>query len=240
MDGDERGNVMNPWVGGFRVARYRAFRYVPGGLLWVINHSAPLLVGLLLKAIFDRISQGGSVAHGALPLLAVLAGVEVGRAVIFWSAASAWPGWTQGIAAWLRGNLLDSVLCAPGSPSQRLPGSPGEAVGRFRDDVEDLMWFVDVWVDVVGGLVFTGVALAIMLSISWTVTLVVILPLVAVAAGTRAISQRIRLYHSRMRQSGSSVTAFLGELFAGTLALKTAGAEARTIDRFRAKNAERA
>src|SRR5437899_9432842 len=140
----------------------------------------------------------------------------------------------------MRANLLESVLVAPGAAGDRLPGTSGEAVGRFRDDVEDLVWFVDVWVDVAGGVLFTAVAFAVMFAIDWTVTLVVILPLVAVAIGTRGVSHLIRRYHARMRQSGSSVTAFVADLFAGVLALKTSGGEDRAIERFRARNAARA
>jgi ATP-binding cassette subfamily B protein len=131
------------------------------------------------------------------------------------------------------------VLCAPGPPSDRLPASPGEAVGRFRDDVEDLIWFVDVWVDVAGGLVFTLAAVAVMATRNWLVTLVVVVPLVGVLLATRWLSQLVRRNHQQMREQGSSVTDFVADLFAGVLTLKTAGAEDRALARFRERNARR-
>src|SRR5207302_4394148 len=56
---------VNPWVGGFRIAKYRPKWYVGGGLLWVMYHSLPVLTGIVLKAVFDRVSEGGSAPHGA-------------------------------------------------------------------------------------------------------------------------------------------------------------------------------
>ncbi|MDQ1397943.1 MAG: ATP-binding cassette, subfamily bacterial, partial [Acidimicrobiaceae bacterium] len=234
------GRDLTTWAAGLRVAGYRKSRYIPVGSLWVLMHSLPVLSGLVLKAVFDRVSQGGSATSGALPLLAVFVAAEAGRAVIVWGALVAWPSWWQWVAAWMRANLLSSVLVAPGSPAARMPGSAGEAVARFRDDVEDVVWFVDLWVDVAGGVVFTVAAVVIMLAISPLVTIVAVLPLVVVATGTRALSRLIRRYHGAERASGSSVTAFVADLFAGILTLKTAGAEAAALDRFRQRNAARA
>ena len=240
--GPAMGDTTRPlgtWRAGGLVAVYRITRYVPGGLGWAATHSLPLVTGLVLKAVFDRISGSRPATAGALSLLAVLVAAEVGRALVFWAAMVTWPSWWQAIAAWVRANALESVLVAPGPPSTRLPASPGEAVARFRDDVEDLVWFVDVWVDVAGGVVFTAVALAIMITISPLTTLMVVLPLLGVMAGTRGLSHLIRRYHQRMRESGASVTDLVADLFAGALTLKTAGAEDRALARFRERNARR-
>ena len=195
---------LGAWGAGVRIAVFRLRRYLPGGLLWALNQSLPLVTGLILKAVFDRVSGAQPADTSALSLLAVLVGAELARAVVFWSAMASWPGWWQVIAAWIRANVLESVLCAAGPPSTRLPASPGEAIGRFRDDVEDMIWFVDVWVDVAGGVIFTAAALTVMVSISPFVTLVVVLPLMGVLGATRGLSHLVRRYHLRMREQGSS------------------------------------
>jgi ATP-binding cassette subfamily B protein len=100
-------------------------------------------------------------------------------------ALSFWPGWVFPIAAWIRANLLESLLRAPGPLAGRLPASAGEAVARFRDDVEDLVWFVDGWVDITGAVVFTVASLVVMVRISPLVTVVAVVPLVGVMAATR-------------------------------------------------------
>jgi ATP-binding cassette subfamily B protein len=224
---------------GWALATYLPSRYVPGGACWALNHSLPLLTGLVLKAIFDRVSGGPDVAGAALGLVAVLVACEVLRAVIFYGALLLWPAWWHTCFALVRTNLLASILQDRVPPSVRLPGSPAEAVGRFREDVEDLVWFVDVWVDIVGGIVFTVAALVVMVRIDARITLVVILPMVAVVVGTRLLSHRIRRYHEGLRQAGATVGSLVAELFTNVLAVKVGGAEAVAMGRLRAENARR-
>jgi len=229
----------SPWRAGGRLAWYRKAIYFSGGALWSMVGFLPALSGLALKGAFDRIAPGNASHHSAVALLAVFVGVEMARALCFAGGMMLWPYWWRVVEAWMRANLLESVVCAPDAVAHRLPASAGDAVGRFRDDTEDLVWFTDVWVDVAGAALFTIVALAVMLSISPLVTVVVVLPLIGVVITTRALSHTIRLHHGTMRQSGTSVTGFVGDLFGGALALKAAGAEARAVARFGARNRER-
>jgi ATP-binding cassette subfamily B protein len=227
------------WRAGVEVARYLPRRYLLGGFMWMLVHSLPLLTGLVLKALFDRVADGSRPGDGALALVAVFVVVEAVRAVEFYGAVLVWPLWWHTIYALVRTNLLASVLEDRMPPSARLPGSAAEAVGRFREDVSDLVWFVDVWVDVFGGVVFTALALAIMLRIDARITLVVVLPMVAVVVGTRLLSRRIRRYHEATRQAGATVSALVGELFANVLAVKVAGSERAAVARLRTENASR-
>jgi hypothetical protein len=109
------------------MARHRLRRYLLGGSLWALNHSLPLVTGLLLETVFDRVS-GLQPAYGTgLALLAALVAAELGRAAVLWSALVCWPGWWQPVGAWIRANLLESVLRAPGPLAGRLPASTGDA-----------------------------------------------------------------------------------------------------------------
>jgi len=230
---------LRTWRAGWSVASYLPSRYVPGGAFWALNHSLPIFVGLVLKAIFDRVSQGPDVAGTALGLVGVLVAVELLRALAFYGALLLWPAWWHTVFALVRTNLLGSILQDREPPAVRLPGSPAEAVGRFREDVSDLIWFVDVWVDVIGGVVFTVAAFFIMVRIDARITLVVVLPMVAVVITTRLLSRRIRLYHERFRQAGATVGSLVAELFTNVLAVKVAGTSEVAIQRLRDENAER-
>ena len=227
------------WRLGLRVATFMPRRYLFGGLLWNLVHVLPLLVGLALKAIFDRIETGSTAGDGALVLVAVYFAIEALRAFEFWAAIVVWPLWWNSVVALMRGNLLSSLLRDRTPPARRLPGSAAEAVGRFREDVLDVVWFVDVWVDVAGGIVFSVAALWIMARIDPLITLVVIVPMVAVVIGTRLLSRRIRKYHEATRQSGANVSSLVGELFSNVLAVKVAGAERVALRRLREENATR-
>src|SRR5205814_6232192 len=120
------------------------------------------------------------------------------------------------------------------------PGSAGEAIGRARDDVEDVVWFVDNWVDGLGFVVFAVVSVAVMAAISPLVTVVVVVPLVAVGVATRVLSARIRRYHRDERASGATVTSFVADLFSSVVTIKAAGGEDAAVATFRAYNRVRA
>jgi ATP-binding cassette subfamily B protein len=230
--------TVRPWGAGAALARYLPSRYFPGGAFWALHHTMPLFVGLVLKAIFDRVGQAhvATAAPGALGLVAVLVAVELTQALVFYAALLTWPLWWHTMFALVRTNLLASILRDRVPPSVRLPGSPAEAVGRFREDVSDLVWFVDIWVDVAGGAVFTVAAIVIMARIDPLITLVVVVPMLAVVVGTRLLSRRIRKYHEAFRQAGATVGSLVAELFTNVLAVKVTGAEAVAMQRLRDEN----
>jgi len=238
---DQRVSAPPPhvWASGWSIATYMPGRYVLGGTFWALSHSMPLLTGLALKLIFDRVSQGPAAANGALALVGVLVAAELLRAFVFYGALLLWPLWWHSVFALVRSNLLRSILKDRVPPSVRLPGSGAEAVARFREDVADLIWFVDIWVDVAGGVLFTTVAMIIMWRIDARITLVVLVPMVAVVVTTRLLSRRIRKYHEAFRAAGASVSGLVGELFANALALKVAGAESVAMGRLRSQNSAR-
>ncbi|HUP86309.1 MAG TPA: ABC transporter ATP-binding protein [Acidimicrobiales bacterium] len=230
---------VHAWRSGAAVATYLPSRYFSGGSCWALHHAVPVLTGLVLKAIFDRVGGGPSTASAALGLVGVLVAVEAMQALIFYAALLLWPAWWHTVFALVRTNLLGSILEDRVPPSVRLPGSPAEAVGRFREDVSDLVWFVDIWVDVAGGVLFTVVALVIMVRIDPLITLVVALPMLAVVGVTRFLSRRIRAYHEAFRQAGATVGSLVAELFSNVLAVKAGGAEDVAMQRLRAENAHR-
>ncbi len=227
------------WASGYRVARFYPRRYLSGGTLWALVALLPLFPGLLLKAAFDRIAPGTDASGSALSFLALLAGVEFTRSAVLFSSLTAWTRWWSTVTTWIRGNLLRAVLRGPGPPGERLPGSPGEAIGRFRDDVSDIVWLTDGWVDLAGAVVLGVAGIAVMLSIDGLLTLMVVLPSVSVVFVTRWLGNRIRRIHRGLRQSGAAVTAFVADVFSSAQTLKTAGAEDRAIARFHKLNTSR-
>jgi ATP-binding cassette subfamily B protein len=228
------------WLVTGRMAALTLRRYLGGGLLWTLFFATPLLTGLFLKGLFDQLSGDRIVSlDAALWLCAAFVAVEVARGAVFWAALNVWPYWWNGAEATLRANTLRSVLTARGPAASRLPHSSGEAVARFRDDVRDLVVLTDNLVDITGALLFSAGAFAIMMTIDPVITLVLLLPLTAVLIMNRVLSAVIRRVHARARELGAVVTAYIGETFAGVLAVKTAGAEAAVLARLREHNRRR-
>lgn len=239
MSDADLADYAGTWRRGRRLAASLPGRYVVGGSLWAAHHVLPLFTGLVLQRLFDGVSTGSAAGDGALALVAVYVAMEVVKAVEFYAAIVVWPLWWHTAAALLRTNVLRSVLKDRVPPAVRVPGSAAEATGRFREDVFDVVWFVDIWVDVTGGLVFTVAALSIMARIDALITAVVVVPMVAVVLTTRLLSRRIRRYHEQTRAAGASVGGLIGEVLSNVLALKAAGTEAPAMRRLRTMNAAR-
>lgn len=228
------------WLMVRRLAGVSPGRYVAGGLLWVLFWVVPVLTGLLLKRLFDQLSGAqAATLDAALWLCAAFVAVEAVRGATFWVATMLWPYWWQGAETTLRVNILNSVLTARGPVASRLPHSSGEAVSRVRDDIHDLVALTDRFVDLTGAVLFSAAAFAIMASIDPVITVALVLPLLLVLILNRLLAAAIRRVHSRARQLGAAVTAFIGETFAGVLAIKTAGAEPAVLARLREHNRRR-
>lgn len=230
---------LGTWAAGLRVARHRGRLFVGFGWLWAANAVFPLATGLVLKVVFDRVTGAAPAYASALSWLALLVAVEVGRGVMTWAAFAFWPHWWWGVGTLLRTNLLWSVVCAPGPPVDRLPASSGEALGRFRDDVDDVVMFVDIWVDVTGAVLMVAAAIAVMGTVNPLATVAVAGSLAGVLVANSRLGAWVERSHRSVRERGSSVTDLVADLFSGVLTLKTAGAEERALERFAARNAVR-
>jgi ATP-binding cassette, subfamily B, bacterial len=220
-----------------RLARFDLRRFVIGGLLWQPVSVLPLISGLVLELLFDRISHGRLLnLHQAWWLCGAFVGVELARGV---SMAVAWTYgvyWWDAAATVLRGNILRSLLSAPGPAAGRLPGSSGESVSRLRDDVASLVDFVDQFIALTGALLFAIGAFVIMARIDPRITLVLVVPMVAVAVLSTAASATVKRLHRAAQASGAAVTGYLGEIFANVLAIKAAGAESPVLQRLNRHN----
>src|SRR3954468_14275352 len=131
----------------------------------------------------------------------------------------------------LRRNLLARILSRPGA--QAVPESPGEALNRFRDDIDEItgsfMWFNDM----IAFAIFSIVGIVVMLRIDTAITVAVFLPLVIVVAVANLVAQRITVNRKASRQAAGGVSGFLGEVLGATLAVQVAGAEEGVTDHFR-------
>jgi ATP-binding cassette subfamily B protein len=135
------------------------------------------------------------------------------------------------MTAMLRRNMLERVLELPGAAA--LPEAPGEALSRFRDDVQQAEETADLMLDVIGQTTFGIVSLVMLLSINAPMTVFVFLPLAAVLVVARALGHRIQQNRVRSREATARVTGLIAELFGSVQAVQVAGAEERVMAHFR-------
>ncbi len=235
------GNVASTTRVAWRLARHEPVAYALTWIGWVTFFSTPLLTGLLVKVLLDRVADapaGGVTTPWGL--LGVLVGIEVVRWTWLILIAVQWHGCWVGWQTVPRVNLLRSLVAAPGPAAGRLPGSPGEAVSRFRDDVQDLAMVLDVWLDLSGAVVSSTIAVAVLVAIDPLATLAVVVPIVVAAIGTTWLGPRLRRWRRAAREATARVTGFIGDTFGGVLAVQAGNAGAAVEDRFARLNAERA
>lgn len=227
-------------VAGFigRLFRFRPALFLINGVLWCVFHSLPLLIGLGMQWFFDRATASSGAADYlwlAVPLI-FIAAVRVARVGTFFAAFYEWVTYIYHIQAILRTNMLAGIMRWPG---RNLPASPGEAMSRFRDDVDEVVEYVESWVDFWGRLVFALVSVVIMASINWKIMLVAVLPLVIVTLLNNLSGNRARRYGQKNREATGRITSFIAETFGAVQALKLGQAEDHVHERFTKLNEER-
>ena len=109
----------------------------------------------------------------------------------------------------LRANLLTAQVASGGPEAGQPVGSAGEAITHFRDDVEDVTMFIDGFVDISAGVVFTVLAGLVLGSVDGRAALVLLIPLIGVAMATRTLDGRIKRYRAADRVAASAVSGLL-------------------------------
>jgi ABC-type multidrug transport system fused ATPase/permease subunit len=217
-----------------RLIRYRPKLFLLNCLLWGTHHALPLVAGLVSREIFNSLSGKANAGFNIWTLVAMLAGVAIGRIGVFAIGVRAWPSLFYTIQGLLRRNMLDWIVRGPGT--RRLPDSPGEAVSRFRDDVDEVLEYIEGWTDFGGFFAFAVVAVIVMYRIDPMTTLVVLLPLVGIIIVAHRLSGHTRKYRKANREATARVTSFIGETFGAVQAIKIASAEEHLVEHFRTLN----
>lgn len=221
-----------------RLARYRPWLYALSGLLAsVMFYLFPLLPGLVVKQVFDKLTGEGMVSLSLWTLLALLAGIALARQAAVIGAVAAEVSLHLVVSTLLRKNLLARILKHPGA--RAVPTSPGEAISRFRDDVAALPSFLSWTLDPVGQLLVTAIGLSVLAGINTRLTLAVFIPLVVTLAVVNLAGTRIERYRKANQEAIGAVTNLLGEMFGAVQAVKVAGTKSHIIDHFRRVNETR-
>src|ERR1700675_2544965 len=123
------------WRAVVGMARIRLWMYLLSGLLASgVFYVFPLVPGLLVRQFLDALSGGATVGLNLWTPLALLVAASVVRALLLVLGVAAERGLQLVVGTLLRHNALDHILRQPGA--QPLPASAGEAISRFRDDVQ--------------------------------------------------------------------------------------------------------
>lgn len=137
----------------------------------------------------------------------------------------------------LRVNMLLGIYRRPGALP--LPVTPGEAITRFRDDVQESSFQMNRFPF---AMVHVGTALGIFTYLFTIQPLLAALGAAAIAGifiAMRRIHQNIVIYRDQVMERTEAVTGYLGEILSAVAVLQVAGAVPDALRRFQAVNRDR-
>lgn len=224
----------------WRMIRYAFGLYLLDSLLWLFISGLPALPGLVIREFFNTLTaEGGDPSislKSPLVWVALLLAVGAARIVAIFTGRITKTQHRFTVSSLVRRNLLHQLFQRPGAEPFTVDGktvSPGEVISFFREDVAQVEDNVVGTNEIFGAGVFALVSLVILLIVNAKFTLLVFLPLVAIALIIQYAETRIKRYRSASRQATQQVTGLIGEMFAAVQAIQVAGAETTILDHLR-------
>lgn len=217
--------------------RYRPWLYAFNAVAWSAIMLTELGAGYVAKIFFDWLTGHAAAGFTLTSIIALAVAAGLARIVAIVVGGLIDIRHRFSIQVLLRRNLLGSVFAQPGA--RALPGPVGEALNTVRDDVEVIENLLSWLIDQFSFVPYCAAALVILLSIDARVTLIVVLPLVLVLIGARAVSRSVRRFREASRTATERVTGAIGEAMDGVQAIQLAGAEEHVAAHIEALNRDR-
>ncbi len=240
MDAKLAGNEPLPRVPTGRflwsLVRYRPWLFWINSLSITLLFVAEMVPGFVARDFFDRLAA----TQGRLDLWwysALLLMSAAGRIIFLVGCQLTNAPFMLTSAALMHKNLFARILDLPAA--RALSTTSGEAISRFRDDVDHVTDSMITFNDLTASTVFAVIALTVMIQINGLITLAVFLPMTLVVAVVNLASGRIEVYRKASREATAQVTGFLGEVFGAVQAVQVAGAEEGVAAHFRRLSAQR-
>ena len=216
--------------GTWALIRYRPWYFAANLVFGVIFIVTQLIPGLITRSFFDALTGERAAGFDIGTLLGLLVAAQFGRMAV--NVGYEWGGWAVRSVnqVLMRVNFMDNILSKPAA--RPMPVESGDAIHRLGRDVGDFADF-PTWIpQEVGEAIFFLFAVIIMARINPWITLVAVLPLMAVFFINRVAWRRFLLYDRATRVASSRVTGFLGDILGGVQAIKVADAEAGALRYF--------
>lgn len=217
------------------VVTYQPWLFFGNAVLWTLFHTLPALSLIVVSQVFERLAtvttvtpDGLAFIWGLVALYAVLYLARLGTLIM------AFRGFARLFISsvnLLQRNMIAYLLTATGA--RQLPDTPAEAVSRFRDDTDDVVEYIEYWLDAAGFALFALITLVLMVRIDPLITLLTCAPLFLMIVFVQYMSGAIRVYRRRMREATARVTDFIGETFNAVSVVKLAGREPQMVTHLR-------
>jgi ATP-binding cassette subfamily B protein len=207
----------------WRLITYKPWLSISFMAIWLIVHIMEIAPRLISKAFFDTITGDRPFRAGVLGIIIVVLASRTFHIFTIGTGAIFCARRRFTVGALLRRNLLGYILKQPGAFP--IAESTGEALNIMRDDVGEIDALVGWLADQVAVLSYTLLALVIMLRIDARITLLSLLPLVAIILISRWTSTFAERYRKASRRATARLTSAINEFLGAVQAIKIATAE---------------
>ena len=202
--------------------------------LWLAQSLAELAPGLIVKRFFDALQQQ-AFAQATQSVLLLLA-FAAGFAGIVMATAVASARLRFHVSNALRRGILEAILQQ--SPGAARP-SVGAALATTRDDPPALATVVAIAVDQISIVIFTVVALALMVRIDPLITAVAVAPVAVVLVVSQLTRRRVGRLRTRSRQAAADATGFMVDALSAWQTIQLGGAQEAVAGRLARLDGER-
>ena len=220
------------WWYLWRMARHRPMVYVLLGIFEVLAWGVfPQIAALITRRIFDALPVRSATGEALWMLIALLVAAALARALVIFGDVVVYFNFQYNLTTLLRTNLFAHILSRPGAKA--VPGSSGDAVSRFRDDVVEIGIFMAESLLTLGFGVFAIVAAVVMVRVNAWITAVAFVPLLIAVGFSNWASEKVEGLRIASREATAHVSGFIGEIYSAVQAIQVATAESRIVERFR-------
>jgi ATP-binding cassette subfamily B protein len=221
----------------YRLISYTPWKFVGTTVSNVAFFMGRLVFGLIIQGFFNALGTHRSFSPELWKWIALLVLAAILRAIFMYGGSFTSVGVQFFSTAILQRNLLERVLERPGA--RAVPGSPGEAISRFRDDTGSVINMYGAIVQMIALGLFTIASIIVLVRTNIEITLLVFLPLTLVIALVQSMRKRLAKYRKASREATSALTSAIGEIFGAIQAILVAGAEPDVVKHFDNLNTKR-
>jgi ATP-binding cassette, subfamily B, bacterial len=221
---------MKNWQILWELVKFRPWLFFGSVFFATLIQLAMQAPALLTREFFNYLTGGAQARFDMWALVALLVGAGLAEASVRYGLIFNRVTFHFTSLALMRKNVFSHVLRQPGA--RPMPTSPGESISRFGGDLDEIGQFFQ-WLEMLGGhAISTIVAIAFMVSINPTITLVAFAPLVLVALVANMTMSRVQRYREQYRYTAARVIGFVAETFGAAQTIKVATGEETVVDEF--------
>ncbi len=216
------------WRWSWRVSQNASLLFWVGSAAFLVFFVAPMLSGWLIGEAFAAFSTRAT--ERLVWIAGAILVAEMARMWLIYHGVQIFIRSWKLMQTLLQANMLFGQMASGGPDAGRPVASVGEAISWFRDDPEDVADFIDAWLDSFGGVLIAITSVLVLGSLDWRATLIVAIPMIAVALLTKFVDDRIKRFRRADRLATAAFTGGLNDAVSASTSIGLNDARASVLE----------